>query len=275
VTVWPYDLTAEFYDEDMGRNTDGRDVAWYLRALRRIVAIQDGPVLELGSGTGRVTLPLAEAGLNVVALDRSVPMLRVLARKADASGCRGQLRILAGDMGAPSVDGRFSAVVCPFSAFTYLVDNADRSAMLAWVRHLLAPDGTLLLDLFIPDPSLAGEGAQPEMLDYQRTLPPGPWDPAVSLVRSKQITNGARPGVNRIERRYRFLASNDQPISEVRTVSFQRPYTPEALLPILVNAGFDVLQVCGDFDPATPAAFPARTAAIEARVSTLPGTAAG
>jgi len=59
---WPYDLIADFYDEDMGRNNDGRDVAWYVGQAKRAAAAHRLPVLELGSGTGRITLPLAQAG---------------------------------------------------------------------------------------------------------------------------------------------------------------------------------------------------------------------
>ncbi len=266
MTPWPYDLTAEFYDEDMGRNTDGRDIAWYVAEAGQAAANLDGPVLELGCGTGRVTLPLAAAGLDVVAVDRSPPMLGVLARKAAAAGLDGRIRLAAFDMGRLGLAQRFAAILCPYSAFGYLVEEEDRARTLARVQDCLAPGGVLLLDMFIPDPALEGVPDGTEIQDYHRTLRPGVWDPAVALVRSKRLTRDVRPGVNKVERQYRFLDVSGEVVHEIRTESLQRPYQPGALLSVLRAAGFNGLRAFGDFDAAVPAAAPARMAAIIARL---------
>ena len=264
VTRWPYDLTAEFYDQDMGRNIDGRDVAWYVAEASRAVAALGGWVAEMGCGTGRVTLPLASAGLHVVALDRSVPMLRELVRKAIAAGYRCHIRPIAATMSRSGISHRFAAILCPYSAFGYLVEKDERAKMLAAARDNLAPGGTLLLDMIIPDPALDRPPA--EIHDYDRALPPGPWAPAVRLVRSKHLTC-LSAAVNRIERHYRFLDEAGSLVREVRTRSEIRLYTAQALEMVLTRAGFRCQQICGDFDKSLPAAPPARVTAVIAKVS--------
>lgn len=263
--TWPYDLTADFYDEDMGRNNDGRDVAWYVSLAK---TAPGGTILELGCGTGRVTVPLAQAGLTVVATDCSVPMLCVLADKSATAQMTQRIVPLAMDMGKWSLSmqfsARFAAILCPFSAFTYLVDDDSRSSMLAGARACLAPGGVLALDTFIPDVRFDALKDGTRIEDYQRALSER-WRPAVTLARSKRLTRDVRPGVNRIQRQYRFLDAQGAVLREVETESFQRPYAPAELLATLATAGFTDLQACGDFDATAPARAPARTIAVAAR----------
>jgi SAM-dependent methyltransferase len=266
VTSWPYDLTAAFYDEDMGRNTDGRDVAWYRAQASEGVASLGGRILELGAGTGRITLPLAADGRVILALDRSQPMLEELRRKAQVAGLAGHIQTIAMDMGQAGLAGRFASVLCPYSAFCYLVENAERDGLLSAVRAWLPPGGKFLLDAFVPDQGLANLSPQVEIQDYDRPLPPDAWGDAVRLARSKRVELEAMPGVNRIRRRYRFLKADGTVLREVETESLQRAYMPASLAALLRSAGFASVTVCGDFDAATPATPPARRAAFVARV---------
>ena len=66
-----WDDYAPFYDWENARTLGRRDVPFW----RRIALEADGPVLELGCGTGRISLPLVRAGVDLVGLDRSAPML--------------------------------------------------------------------------------------------------------------------------------------------------------------------------------------------------------
>ena len=66
-----WDEYAPFYDWENARTVARRDVRFW----ERLAAAQGGPVLELGCGTGRLSLPLAKAGVRLVGIDRSAPML--------------------------------------------------------------------------------------------------------------------------------------------------------------------------------------------------------
>jgi len=79
-----YDAIAELYDEDMGASAPAGDVEFYLAKARET----SGRTLELGCGTGRITLPLAAAGCEVIGADRSLAMLGVLRRKAREQRCK-------------------------------------------------------------------------------------------------------------------------------------------------------------------------------------------
>src|ERR1700730_11098362 len=72
-----WDEYAPFYDWENAQTLGRRDVPFW----QRVAAAAHGPVLELGCGTGRVSIPLARAGVNLVGIDRSAPMLaRAIAR---------------------------------------------------------------------------------------------------------------------------------------------------------------------------------------------------
>ena len=66
-----WDAYAPFYDWENAQTVARRDIAFW----RRLALAADGPVLELGCGTGRVALPVVKAGARLVGIDLSVPML--------------------------------------------------------------------------------------------------------------------------------------------------------------------------------------------------------
>src|ERR1700704_4952462 len=73
-----WDDYAPFYDWENARTLGRRDVPFW----RRIALEAEGPVLELGCGTGRISLPIARAGVSLVGIDRSAPMLEHATRHA-------------------------------------------------------------------------------------------------------------------------------------------------------------------------------------------------
>ncbi len=237
-----YDLIAEIYDFDMGANIDGDDINFYRRQCAGVA----GPVLELGCGTGRITIPLAASGVRVVGVDLSVPMLRVLRRKADqelSSDKRRLLDICAMDMRFPALCTRFSRIICAYSVFTYAVDIPDRDRVLNFILNHLAPGGEFILDVFIPD---AGVMALPDdhvFHDYRRLLPDG-----TVLERTKTIAKDAAHRVNVINRRYVF--SDPRTGARTRVVETSeriRYYYPREMEEVLARSGFEVLAIQGDF----------------------------
>jgi SAM-dependent methyltransferase len=97
-----------------------------------------GPVLELASGTGRVTVPLGAIGL-----DLSVPMLRAAARRGAV--------VLAGDMRSFALHARFPLILVPWNSLQ-LLDAAGRAACLSCVSDHLAEGGLLGLELIDLEP---------------------------------------------------------------------------------------------------------------------------
>jgi SAM-dependent methyltransferase len=104
------------------------------------------PVVELAAGTGRIAVPIARAGFDVIAVDRSEAMLGILRAKAPELDCR------LGDLLAPGLEGRYDRVLIPFRSLLHLRDDDERLAALRAARELLSPEGYLAFDVFSPTP---------------------------------------------------------------------------------------------------------------------------
>jgi SAM-dependent methyltransferase len=123
------------------------DIPFYLD-----LAAGAGRVLELGCGTGRLLLPLAEAGFQVVGVDASHAMLaRARRRLADAPReLRERVELREGDMRDLELAGRFDLVVVATKTFFYLMTPSDQRRMLSAVARLLEAGGIVALDLLNP-----------------------------------------------------------------------------------------------------------------------------
>lgn len=124
------------------------DVEWY----RKKAIDAGGPVLELGAGTGRVTIPIAEAGVRVSALDLDARMLDSLRQKLATLPAEVQSRVTLhhGDMRAFALDQQFALVIIPFRAFLHNITREDQLAALRCAHAHLKPGGQLAFNVFHP-----------------------------------------------------------------------------------------------------------------------------
>ena len=135
-----YDLEYADHDEDIAYY---KAMAWQA----------EGPVLELGCGTGRLTLPMASVGAHVTGVDLSEGMLTGLrARLADMpSDVRGRVEVLQGDFRTLALGRRFATVLWPFNALHHCRTDEELDASLEVLLAHLAPDGVIGLDAYLPD----------------------------------------------------------------------------------------------------------------------------
>jgi SAM-dependent methyltransferase len=133
-------------------NADRKDAGFW-RAMAGAAVVD--PILELGSGTGRVLLPLARAGYEVTGLDLSRQMLGHCRAKlaAEPPDVRARVRLVAGDMTSFDLGRHFGAIICPFGGFQHLLTVDEQLACLDRCRTHLTPRGRLVLDLPNPDPA--------------------------------------------------------------------------------------------------------------------------
>jgi SAM-dependent methyltransferase len=101
-------------------------------------------------GTGRIAIPTALAGVDVIGVDLSAQMLAVCAERARELGVGSQLDLRLGDLRRPPVDERVLLVTCPFRAYLHLCDDGERVEALEAARELLRPGGRLVFDVFTP-----------------------------------------------------------------------------------------------------------------------------
>ncbi len=134
---------ADVYDDWY---SDVTDTAACVATVARLAG--DGPVLELGAGTGRLALPLAAAGVEVWALDAARGMLSALRAKPGG----GAVRLVLGDMARPPLrpGAGFSVVLCAFNSLFNLPEAAEQQRCLRAAAALLAPGGRLIVESSLP-----------------------------------------------------------------------------------------------------------------------------
>jgi SAM-dependent methyltransferase len=139
-----YDAIAPIYDA--WSRSVREDVDFYVDEAKR----SGGPVVELGVGTGRIAVPIAAAGVEVVGIDSSEGMLAVARQAAADAGVSDRLHLRAGDLRQPPVQGPVPLVICPFRSLLHLHDDGERIGTLTAVRELLHPGGRFVFDVFTP-----------------------------------------------------------------------------------------------------------------------------
>ena len=145
-------LLARYYDLEYREYRD--DLDFYVQLAEWTNPARDEAVLELGCGTGRVAVALAEAGFNVTAVDVSLGMLEVCERNAERLGVRERITPVRLDMrelyGLPSE--RYAIALCALNTFSYLPTTTGQVRMLQGARTWLGSEGLLVLDLTPPWP---------------------------------------------------------------------------------------------------------------------------
>lgn len=133
-------LCAEIYDLDKPVGSLF-DIPYYQSRLKDL----HGPILEAAVGTGRLFVPLLEAGLQMVGFDHSADMLQVCRRNAEDRGLTPSLAQARFQDFA--FETAFAAIIVPASSFTLVDDFEDALAVLGRFGDALAPGGLLLVDL--------------------------------------------------------------------------------------------------------------------------------
>jgi SAM-dependent methyltransferase len=140
---------ADYYDESPIVRGRTQDVAFYRDAVRDF----GDPVLELGCGTGRITMALAQMGKRVTGLDLSERMLERATRKRSMLHTeeRERVHLVQGDMAKFDLGEKFRLIVIPFRPFQHLLEVKQQMACLDCVRKHLMSGGRLILDVFQTD----------------------------------------------------------------------------------------------------------------------------
>ncbi len=140
---------ADYYDESPVVSERLQDVAFYREAVREF----GDPVLELGCGTGRIMMALADAGKRITGLDLSERMLERAVKKRAALNkeARERVHLVQGDMARFDLGETFRLVIIPFRPFQHLLEVQQQVDCLECVRKHLAPGGRLILDVFQTD----------------------------------------------------------------------------------------------------------------------------
>lgn len=230
-----WDAYAAYYDWENARTVGRRDVAFW----REFAGRHPGRILELGCGTGRIAAPLARAGLRVVGIDRSAPMLefahrrrRRLPRATRPMLVRGDIRHL------PFPDASVRVVLAPYGILQSLLTDEDVDATLASVARVLVPGGRLGVDL-VPD--------VPRWREYRDrvTMKGHRPDDGTPLTLVESVEQDRARGLTVFHHEYREGRGRGMKTARF-TVTFRTLPVP-AMRERLEEAGFEVDAVLGDY----------------------------
>lgn len=158
-----------------GTRGDDAAVTWHdvecagyradLPLWRELAAEAGGSILELGAGTGRVALDLAEQGHEVTGLDSDPALVAELRRRARGRGV--SARAVAGDARTFELGRRFALIIAPMQLAQLLGGPDGRRSMLASARRHLDPGGRLAVALADPLDGEPSDGVAPPLPDVR------------------------------------------------------------------------------------------------------------
>jgi len=232
---------AALYDYEYRRRR--ADVQWYRDLARRVLGGQ-GTVLELGGGSGRVTVPLARDGHHVVALDQSQPMLDALeARRGRLPpSVRERITPVHGDLRDFARRRRFPLVIAAFNVLEHLYTRVELEACLRAVRRHLAPGGVFAFDVQLPDPAWLARDPDRRWARTRFTHP-------TTGKRVWYSTSHDYDPVSQIAVIRLYYQPEEGGAERVVLLS-QRKYFPAELEALVAHAGLRLVERHGDFQGA-------------------------
>lgn len=156
---------ARFYDPIYDKMRTQVDRDFYLKKI----SMTKGPVLEIGAGTGRFFTEALSTGADIYAIDISRHMLDVLNTKIDKCEHR---RVSLQN----AVDFRFAfkfdLILAPFRVFSHLLTVEEQLAALNNIYKYLTDNGSLIFDLYVPNPGMLAAGLD-KIVDFEGEYMPG------------------------------------------------------------------------------------------------------
>ena len=237
-----YAFVADLYDHVIPYR-DRPDTGFYIDAAKET----GGPVLEVGCGTGRVLIPTARAGIEIVGLDLSPSMLNVCRERLleEPKEVRTRVQLIDADMRDFKLEQTFRLVTIPFRPFQHLTTVEDQLSCLGCIHRHLVEGGRLIFDIF--NPSL-------EALTRE--------DVGEEIIEEPGFTT---PDGRRVVRRHRIVSRNhfnqiiyveliyDVTHPDGREERLVHPFPMRYLFRfeaehLLVCGGFEIEHVYADFD---------------------------
>lgn len=221
------------YDALMGDYAGGAELQFYLHQI----AAAGGPVLELGCGTGRLTIPIAEDGVDITGLDLSGAMLALAEEKARRANV--SIPWIQADFRDFQLMRRFALAFIPINSFAHLSAREDQEAFLACARRHLTPEGRLVIAYFNPSLEILTRDPRRRYTVGEYYHPDG--SGRVIVTESNRYDRASQ--INHIEWHYQQEGRPEQ----VRALPM-RIFYPQELKSMLYYNGFEVESIYGDYD---------------------------
>lgn len=229
-----WDAYAPYYDWENARTMGRRDLAFW----RQLATRTGGRVLELGSGTGRLTVPLRRDGIPIVGVDRTAAMLARVGPRSRRSRTT-RPNVTRGDISRlPFADRSFRLVMAPYGMLQSLLSDLLLLRTLQEAWRVLEAGGRLGIDL-VPD--------VPRWREYTRKLvffsPKGPR--GLPLTLRETVRQDHDKGITTFQQEYSEGRGATRQVTPF-TIRFRTLPLP-AIARRVERAGFIVEAVLGDY----------------------------
>lgn len=233
-----FDRFARFYDGDYRNYDDDLD------AISQLAEEENGPILELGCGTGRVVLPLATLGYHITGLDVSPMLLNVAKAKLHTTHQAPGTRLVEADLRTFDLPNKnFALAICTSNTLMHVSTPEEQVAVMANAYQHLRKGGLLFIDLFNPDVARLNEvNGIMEFADQWMDEQSG-----------AQVIKWSVRTVDWAEQLQETLFIYEEQFADGRTLRHACPFTLRFLWCnegqlMLEKAGFTVEEIWGDFD---------------------------
>jgi ubiquinone/menaquinone biosynthesis C-methylase UbiE len=230
-----WDEYAPFYDWENARTVARRDIPFW----QRLAVANDGPVLELGCGTGRVALPVVKAGVPLVGIDLSAPMLARARARLPRARLAERALLVRGDIRHLPFRSRkgFGLVMAPYGILQSLTREKDLAATLASVARVLKRGGLFGLDL-VPD--------LPRWSEYRRrTSLTGRKDAKTTVTLVESVRQDRRRQLTIFDQEYVERRGRERKVHRF-ALTFRTLSVPQ-MARRLEDAGFVIQAILGDY----------------------------
>lgn len=230
-----WDDYAAYYDWENAQTVGRRDIAFW----KRMAAPVEGPILELGCGTGRVAIPVAKAGATVIGIDRSESMLARGQKSVKRARVQSCVQLIRGDIRhLPFPDKSFPLVMAPYGILQSLLDEKLLAATLKDVRRVLTRHGTFGLELVADLPAW-------EEYSNKTTFrsPRGPHGKPIALIES--VKQDRKNHITRFEQE--FVEGRGKAATRRKFKLAFRTLSVPQMVQRLEKAGLQVSALLGDY----------------------------
>jgi SAM-dependent methyltransferase len=230
------------------------DIPFYLEEARRAARLTvtrppardaggvgqpgSGPTLELACGTGRLTIPIAQSGVEIVGLDLMPSMLAHARTKAAAAGVR--IQFVEGNCRGFALGRKFALIFMAFNSMQHLHDFASLTELFRNVRNHLAPGGRFVFDVFNPNVAILARDGTKRTREREYEDPDGKG--TVTLEQTMAYDDGSQ--VNRIRWYFSRGEEKDFRVEDLH----MRCFFPEELNLLVRSQGFEIEEKFGNFE---------------------------
>lgn len=226
---------AQLYDLVIGAYATGDFLDFYKRQIARY----GEPVLELACGSGRLTIPLAEAGIEIMGLDVSEEMLSLATLKASERGVK--IPVVQGDVRSFKLGKKFKFIFIPAQSLTHLHQRAEIEDCFSCVRQHLAEGGRFLVELFNSSVKLLARESDHryEVGEYE-----DPNEQGRQVFVTEEIRYDAATQINHIQWYFRNERSDKESVRAFE----MRQFFPQEIDALLWYNGFKIEHKYGSYD---------------------------